>query len=218
MNRLVVSMLLGGVVALGTQGAVSQAQPTAPSKAPTPQSNQPLMAPAHQTADASSATAAGQTALVKQYCATCHNDRSKAGQLSLAAFDAARAADNAAIVEKMIRKLRAGMMPPAGAKRPESPALTNLAAALETRIDRAATLDPNPGSRPSPRLNRAEYASAVHELLGLDLDVNAYLPPDTLAHGFDNISEEQGISTAVMEGYLRAASAISRLAIGHIVA
>ena len=114
----------------------------------------------------------------------------------------------------MIRKLRAGMMPPAGAKRPAGPVLTALAEALETRIDRAAALNPNPGSRPSQRMNRAEYANAVRELLGIDVDVTAYLPPDTLAHGFDNISEEQGLSASLMEGYLRAASAISRLAVG----
>jgi hypothetical protein len=114
----------------------------------------------------------------------------------------------------MIRKLRAGMMPPAGAKRPEDGVLIALAESLETRIDRAAALNPNPGSRPSPRLNRAEYANAIRELLGLDVDVAAFLPPDTLAHGFDNISEEQGLSSSVMEGYLRAASAISRLAVG----
>ncbi len=144
----------------------------------------------------------------------CHNERGKAGGLSLASFNLAQAADAPAVAEKMIRKLRAGMMPPAGAKRPDGPVLTSLAEALETRIDRAAALDPNPGSRPSHRLNRAEYANAVRELLGLDVDVNQYLPPDTLAHGFDNISEEQGLSASVMEGYLRAASAISRLAVG----
>ena len=145
---------------------------------------------------------------------SCHSERGKAGGLSLAAFDAARAADEPAVAEKMIRKLRAGMMPPAGAKRPDGPVLAALAESLESRIDRAAARDPNPGSRPSHRLNRAEYANAIRELLALDIDVNQYLPPDTLAHGFDNISEEQGLSTAVMEGYLRAASAISRLAVG----
>jgi hypothetical protein len=170
--------------------------------------------PAPVASHASAATAAAQNALVKEYCATCHNDRAKAGQLSLAAFDAAKAVDQPHVTEKMIRKLRAGMMPPAGARRPDAATLTALAAALEDRIDRAAALSPNPGARPSQRLNRAEYASAVRELFGLEVDVNAYLPPDTIAHGFDNISEEQGLSAAVMEGYLRAASAISRLAVG----
>jgi hypothetical protein len=159
-------------------------------------------------------TAAEQNALVKQYCVTCHNDRALAGQLSLVSFDAASAADRPQVTEKMIRKLRAGMMPPAGARRPDDATITALAAGLEERIDRAASLNPNPGARPSQRLNRAEYASAVRALFGLDVDVNAFLPPDTIAHGFDNISEEQGLSASVMEGYLRAASSISRLAVG----
>ena len=160
------------------------------------------------------ATPAAQTALVKQYCAGCHSERGKAGGLSLAAFDAATIANEPLTAEKMIRKLRAGMMPPAGAKRPDAAVLTGLAEALESRIDRAAALNPNPGARPSQRMNRAEYAASIRDLLGLDVDVTAYLPPDTVAHGFDNISEEQGLSAAVMEGYLRAASAISRLAVG----
>src|SRR5688572_32300488 len=94
--------------------------------------------------------AAEQSAMVKQYCTGCHNDRAKAGQLSLASFDAARAADAAhvATTEKMIRKLRAGMMPPANARRPEAAQITALAAALESRIDRVALTNPNPGSRP----------------------------------------------------------------------
>jgi hypothetical protein len=172
----------------------------------------PRPAPSH--APSAARVAEADNAIVKQYCTGCHNDRGKAGGLSLASFDAAQATANPVATEKMIRKLRAGMMPPAGARRPEAHVLTGLAEALETRIDRAAALNPNPGSRPSQRLNRAEYAAAIRGLFGLVVDVNVYLPPDTISHGFDNISEEQGVSTAVMEGYLRAASAISRLAVG----
>jgi mono/diheme cytochrome c family protein len=112
-----------------------------------------------------------QTALVKQYCVTCHNDRAKAGQLTLASFDAAQAADHLDVTEKMIRKLRAGMMPPAGARRPEAAQLDALATALENRVDRAAAVNPNPGSRPFQRLNRAEYARAVKDMLDIDIDV-----------------------------------------------
>ncbi len=155
-----------------------------------------------------------QTALVKQYCATCHSDRGQAGGLSLASFDASRAAVHAVLAEKMIRKLRTGMMPPPGAKRPEATALVELASGLEARIDRAATLDPNPGFRPFQRTNRAEYARAVGDLLGIDVDVNTYLPPDTISDGFDNIADSQALSPTLMEGYLRAASQISRLAVG----
>ena len=159
-------------------------------------------------------TSAEQTAVVKQYCAGCHSERGKAGGLSLAAFDASAIVDHGETTEKMIRKLRAGMMPPAGARRPEPAVIDALAAAFETRIDRAAALNPNPGSRPSQRLNRAEYARAVKDLLAVDVDVNAYLPADTISDGFDNIADSQTISSTLMEGYLRAASQISRLAVG----
>jgi len=159
-------------------------------------------------------TSAEQTALVKQYCAGCHSERGKAGGLSLAAFDAANVLEHAETTEKIIRKLRAGMMPPVGARRPEPAVLGGLAAAFETRIDRASALNPNPGSRPSQRLNRAEYARAVKDLLAVEVDVNAYLPADTISNGFDNIADSQTISSTLMEGYLRAASQISRLAVG----
>ena len=169
--------------------------------------------PSHTPA-ATTMPPAEQTAVVKQYCAGCHSERGKAGGLSLAAFDAAAVVDHAETVEKMIRKLRAGMMPPAGARRPEPAVIGALASAFETRIDRAAALNPNPGSRPSQRLNRAEYARAVKDLLSLDVDVNLYLPADTISAGFDNIADSQTISSTLMEGYLRAASQISRLAVG----
>jgi mono/diheme cytochrome c family protein len=188
-----------GAIALGLSLNAQQAA------APTPA---PKAVPAHDVG------AANGTAVVKQYCVGCHNDRTKAGTLSLASFDAAKAADHSVVAEKMIRKLRAGMMPPAGARRPEPAVLTALASALETRIDRAAALNPNPGWRPSQRLNRAEYARAVKDLLELDIDVTSFLPADTISDGFDNIADTQTISPTLMEGYLRAASQISRLAVG----
>jgi uncharacterized protein DUF1592/uncharacterized protein DUF1588/uncharacterized protein DUF1587/uncharacterized protein DUF1585/uncharacterized protein DUF1595 len=154
------------------------------------------------------------TALVKQYCTGCHSERGKAGGLSLVSFDATKAVETAAVSEKMIRKLRAGMMPPAGARRPDETALTALADALETRIDAAAALHPNPGWRPFQRLNRAEYARAISDLLDVDVDVSAYLPPDTISQGFDNVADAQSFSPALMEGYLRAASQVTTLAVG----
>ncbi|MFM8536241.1 MAG: DUF1592 domain-containing protein [Acidimicrobiia bacterium] len=159
-------------------------------------------------------TSAEQTALVKQYCATCHSDRGKAGDLSLAGFDAAKLEENGALTEKMIRKLRAGMMPPAGARRPEPAVIQAMVASFESRMDTLAALNPNPGSRPFQRLNRAEYSNAVRDLLHLDVDVSAYLPPDTISHGFDNVADAQTFSPTLMDGYLRAASQISRLAVG----
>jgi len=159
-------------------------------------------------------TSAEQTALVKQYCAGCHSERGKAGGLSLAAFDATKLEEHGETTEKIIRKLRAGMMPPSGARRPEPAVITSLAAAFETRMDRAAALKPNPGSRPFQRLNRSEYAAAVKDLLNVDVDVTTFLPPDTISHGFDNVADSQTFSPTLMDGYLRAASQISRLAVG----
>ena len=121
----------------------------------------PKPATSHPVAAPTGMTAAEQTALIRQYCATCHSERAKAGGLSLAGFDAAkRASEHRASSEKMIRKLRAGMMPPAGAKRPDAAAHRRRSpTALETRMDDAAALNPNPGRRPFQRLNRAEYAA-----------------------------------------------------------
>ncbi len=159
-------------------------------------------------------TAEAQTALVKQYCAPCHSERGRAGGLSLAGFDASTIVERPELAEKMIRKLRTGMMPPAGAKRPEGRLLADVATALEGRIDRASAPNPNPGFRPFQRANRAEYARAVRDLLAIDVDVHTFLPPDTISDGFDNVADSQAMSPTLMEGYLRAASQISRLAIG----
>jgi mono/diheme cytochrome c family protein len=155
-----------------------------------------------------------QTALVKQYCSTCHNDKMKAGGLSLAAFDAASVESHGETAEKMIRKLRAGMMPPAGVKRPDEATLAALAAAIEGKMDAVAAAEPNPGRRPFQRLNRAEYGRAVRDLLGIAVDVDAFLPPDTMSHGFDNVADVQTFSPVLMQGYLRAAAKISSLALG----
>src|SRR5471030_2122729 len=114
----------------------------------------------------------------------------------------------------MIRKLRAGMMPPPGARRPDGQALLALAESLETRIDKTAAAMPNPGRRTFQRLNRVEYARAVRDLLALDIDVSGLLPPDSISQGFDNVADSQALSPALMEGYLRAASKVATLAIG----
>jgi hypothetical protein len=172
------------------------------------------MAVAHKTETLPAMSAESQTALVKQYCAGCHSEKGRAGQLSLTGFDAAHVDQHADVAEKMIRKLRAGMMPPPGARRPEGDALTELVSAIETKVDTAAALHPNPGRRTFQRLNRAEYARSIKELLDVDVDVNAFLPPDTMSAGFDNIADVQGVSPTLLEGYLRAASRISSLALG----
>jgi cytochrome c5 len=153
-------------------------------------------------------------AVIEEYCLTCHDQDHAKGDLVLETFDPAKADQRAAIAEKMVRKLRAGMMPPPGAERPADGSLDGLAAALETKLDTAAESHPNPGHRTFQRLNRAEYAQSIHDLLGLDVDVAAYLPPDTISHNFDNIADTQSMSATLLEGYLRAAAQVSRLAVG----
>src|SRR3954467_3842556 len=198
---------LTAIVALGL-GLSAQTNPAPTKAAPTP-----AMAVAPK-ATQPPAAATTQPELTKQYCVGCHSDKGKAGGLSLVAFDPAHADQQADGAEKVIRKLRLGMMPPPGARRPGADVLTQFAVSLETKVDAAAALRPNPGRRPFQRLNRAEYQRSVHELLDLDIDVNAYLPPDTMSAGYDNIADVQTFSATLMEGYLRAAGRISTLAVG----
>ncbi|MEP7117321.1 MAG: DUF1592 domain-containing protein [Acidobacteriota bacterium] len=199
----------------GPAAAPAQVATPVPMRAPTPAAARPAApkpAPAHAVDP--TLTAVTQTELVTTYCATCHSERGKAGGLSLANWSAMRAQEQPDLAEKMIRKLRTGMMPPAGAKRPDVATIAALTSALESRMDEHASINPNPGWRPFQRLNRAEYTRAVKELLGIEVDIAAFLPPDTLSNGFDNVADVQGLSPTVLEGYLRAASQISRLAVG----
>ena len=164
--------------------------------------------------NAPNATPEELTVMVQRYCMACHNDAMLTGNLSLIGFEVEKAPEMAETAERMIRKLRAGMMPPAGMPRPGGDTLMMLVEELETRIDEAAAQNPNPGWRTFQRLNRAEYSSAVRDLLGLEIDVGTFLPLDTKSANFDNIADVQMPSATVMEGYLRAASHISRMALG----
>ena len=114
----------------------------------------------------------------------------------------------------MIRKVRAGQMPPAGGRRPADAALDGLAAALEAAADARAAQVAAPGRRSFQRLNRAEYAQSVRDLVGLDVNAGDYLPLDTKMANFDNIADAQLLSPSVMQSYLTAAAEISRLAVG----
>ncbi|HEX4273787.1 MAG TPA: DUF1592 domain-containing protein [Bryobacteraceae bacterium] len=151
---------------------------------------------------------------VSRYCAACHNDKLKTGGFSFAQVDQAHPGQNAEQFEKVILKLRTGMMPPAGLPRPKADALNAFVTGLETRIDRAAAAHPNPGAPALHRLNRAEYRNSIHDLLGLDVDVETLLPADNITHGFDNMSEALTVTPTLMEAYIRAAGKISRLATG----
>ena len=154
------------------------------------------------------------TGVVQKYCVVCHNDVMLTGNLTLAEFDVASATVKPVIAEKMIVKLRAGMMPIPGAPRPSPDTLLALVETLETIIDDAAAEDPNPGSRTFQRLNRAEYAESVKDLLDLDINAGDYLPLDTKSANFDNIADVQMLSPTLLGGYLSAAGEISRLAVG----
>ncbi len=152
--------------------------------------------------------------VIEQYCTRCHSEQRQRGGLVLEDFDVASAAEYADISERMIKKLRAGMMPPAGARRPEGNELEQLMHELEQRIDAVWEKNPEPGTRVFQRLNRAEYAAAVEHLLGIQVDVSSFLPLDTKSANFDNIADVQMPSTTVVEGYLRAAGQIARVALG----
>ena len=152
--------------------------------------------------------------MVGRYCEPCHNDKARVG-LTLQSADFNNIPAGAEIWEKVIRKLRAGAMPPQGAPRPDKAALDGFASLLEASLDQAAETKPNPGDATMHRLNRAEYANAIRDLLGLEIDATAILPPDDESSGFDNIADVLRVSPALMERYLSASWNISRLAVGN---
>ncbi len=164
---------------------------------------------------ASAPSAIADRALLDKYCVTCHNQRTKTGGLALDTADVAHAAAGADTWEKVIRKVRGGLMPPVGMPRPDKAALASLATSLETSLDAAAVAHPTPGRPVLHRLNRSEYGNAIRDLLALDVDVASLLPPDEEAYGFDNIADVLGVSPALMERYLSAAWKIAGLAVGN---
>jgi len=155
-------------------------------------------------------------ALVTRYCATCHSRSGQAGGLRLDALDVSRfgAGEDAEVGELIIRRVRAGAMPPRGAPRPDAATLEAFAAWLEGERANAERLHPHPGRPRLRRLNRVEYGNAVRDLLGLSIDPAALVPPDNAAFGFDNISDVLGLSPTLQERYLAAADRVSALAVG----
>ncbi len=154
-------------------------------------------------------------ALVTTYCITCHNEKLKTANLLLDKADAGQVSSAPETWEKVIVKLRARAMPPPGHRRPDNATYDAVARWLETEIDRAAASHPNPG-RPADlhRLNRAEYANAVRDLVGVEIDAASMLPPDEQAHGFDTNADALTVVPALVDRYLTAAAKISRLALG----
>ncbi len=156
-----------------------------------------------------------QRAVLDRYCVTCHNQKLKTAGLQLDKMDLAHVGEQAEAWEKVVRKLRAGMMPPQGLLRPDPAAYEALTVALENELDRASAAKPKLAAPGVHRANRTEYADAIHNLLALDIDPAAYLPADDASYGFDNVASGLNVSPALVEGYVTAATKISRLALGH---
>ena len=166
-------------------------------------------------------SAAGETAatpereLLDRYCVACHNERLQTAGLELDSADVTHVAADPGLWERVVRKLRAGAMPPAPRPRPDEATYARFIERLETELDAAAAADPNPGRTEAfHRLNRAEYRNVIRDLLALDVDVAELLPADDGSYGFDNIAGVLGVSPTLLERYLSAAKQVSRLAVG----
>lgn len=133
-------------------------------------------------------------ALVNRYCIGCHNQKVKTAGISLQGLDPEKAGENSEVWEKVLRKVSAGQMPPAGLPHPAAPVTAAFCKTLETGLDRAAAANPNPGHPSIHRLNRAEYSNAIRDLLALDIKPGSKLPADDSGYGFDNIGEVLSLS------------------------
>ncbi len=187
---------------------------TAGRQAATPALDAARSTPARVQGASTPAPPSPNAAFLNQYCLSCHNTRVTSGGLSLDGLDPARVEGHAEPWEKVVRKLRTGMMPPENAPRPPAAVRESFTASLETALDAAAAREVDPGAPALHRLNRSEYANAIRDLLALEIDVSALLPPDDSAAGFDNNADVLGVSPALIEGYVAAAARISRLAMG----
>jgi hypothetical protein len=155
-----------------------------------------------------------QRAFLNKYCIACHSDKLKTGGLTLQSIDVTNIPAGAETWEKVIRKLNGGAMPPLGMPRPDQATINSFVASIEAPIDHAAAAKPNPGRATVHRLNRTEYANAIHDLLALDIDPAPLLPADDESYGFDNIADVLKVSPSQLERYMSASWNISRLAVG----
>jgi mono/diheme cytochrome c family protein len=174
----------------------------------------PLLAQTPARATQPQPTPAAERAVLQKYCIVCHDNETKTANFSLESADINAVGDHPEVWEKVIRKLRAGMMPPPGMARPPLAQYEQLRDWLETEVDRKAAAHPNPGSVVLHRLNRTEYANAIRDLLDLNLDVTTLLPADDSARGFDNVAGSLTISPTLLEAYTTAATRIARTAVG----
>ena len=161
-------------------------------------------------------TSATVRATLDRYCVACHNDRTRAAELTLETLDLDHVDEGAAVWEKVVRKLRADAMPPPGRPRPDRETAHAVVAWLEDELDHAARLSPDPGRPAIHRLNRVEYGNAIRDLFGLEVDVRGFLPADEEQHGFDNIADVLSVSPTLIERYLTAAQRISQLVVGDL--
>ena len=175
---------------------------------------QPGATVAPPQAPAAATSVDAQRAFVQQYCTGCHNERVKSGGFSWTELDVARPDHNPKRTEDVIRKVRAGLMPPAGARRPDAAVLTEFSTALGTRLDEMVASHPNYKAPELHRLNRREYRNAVRDLLGIDVDVSALLPPDARTGAFDNMADALTVNPTLLQAYIRAADKVSRQALG----
>jgi mono/diheme cytochrome c family protein len=171
--------------------------------------------PALQESSSTSPSSSPHRALIDQYCVTCHNQRSKTANVMFDTMDLGNVSKAAETWERALRKIRGGMMPPPGARQPERPAIEAFASWLEHSLDQAAASDLNPGFVPVHRLNRAEYANAIEEILALRVDASALLPADDISAGFDNIANVLKVSPAFLDQYISAARFVATQAIGE---
>jgi mono/diheme cytochrome c family protein len=160
-------------------------------------------------------TKSPERALLDQYCVSCHNQRTKTANVTFDTMDLAHLSGDAAVWEKAVRKLRGGMMPPPGVRRPDQASVDNFVSWLEHALDQAAAADPNPGRVALHRLNRAEYAAAIEDLLALRVDAGVFLPQDDEADGFDNVASVLKVSPSFLDQYISAARIVSSRAIGN---
>jgi len=219
------TLIAAGFLAAAGALVAAQSAPApkpAPSPAPAASQQAPVPAPRAQSATTAASpaapaeTAASTRALLDKYCVTCHNTRAKTANLMLDQLDLARLSDHAEVGEKVIRKVRAGLMPPTNMPRPSDTDLGSMVSWMETQLDHGAqTHLPAPGLH---RLNRTEYTNAIRDLLALEVDATKFLPADDSTRGFDNIAGALTMSPALMEAYLSAAGKISRLAMGDVTA
>lgn len=170
--------------------------------------------PQQQSAAPDAAQVQANEALVKRYCVSCHSEKLKTGGLVLENLDLSHVSAHAETLEKVIRKIGTGSMPPQGMPRPDKATLDGFATWLETSIDHDALAKPNPGRATLHRLNRTEYANAIKDILGLEIDGASLLPNDDESYGFDNIADVLKTSPALLERYMSASWNISRLAVG----